>query len=139
MTPPLPYVDEHVEVVAAPRSTVWRALEEYADSRLARGVGRVGSLLLGTEPRGGFAVRERTPGERLVVGGRHRFSRYRLEFVLADAPGGTTSLSALSFAEFPGPHGAAYRVLVIRSGLHVVATTRMLRQVGRRATSASAR
>ncbi|WP_262849863.1 hypothetical protein [Mumia quercus] len=134
---PLPYIDEHVEVVAAPRSVVWAALEDYAASDLARGVGTVGSFLLGTKPRGGFAVRERTPGERLVLGGRHRFSRYRLEFALADTPRGATSLRAASFAEFPGPHGAAYRALVIRSGLHVVATTRMLRQISRRATSAS--
>ncbi|TNC39871.1 hypothetical protein [Mumia zhuanghuii] len=135
MSGSLPYVDEHTAVVAAPRGVVWSALEHYATADLAEAVRPVVARVLGTEPRGGFAVAERDPGERLVLTGRHRFSRYRLVFGLEDADGGATRLSARTYAVFPGPHGAAYRLLVLGTGFHVLATTRMLRTVRSRATA----
>ena len=50
------------------------------------------------------------------MAGRHRFSRYRLLFALAaDSRDGATRLSATTYAAFPGPHGAAYRFVVIGS------------------------
>ncbi|TDD68655.1 hypothetical protein E1262_15255 [Jiangella aurantiaca] len=103
--------------------------------------------VLGTDPRRasgvplepgatvpGFAVAAAEP-ERLVrLTGRHRFSRYALTFTLAAAPGGTM-LSARTEAAFPGPHGRAYRLLVIGSGAHRRIVGRMLRDVRRRAVT----
>jgi hypothetical protein len=133
MTGDLPYVDEQHMTVAAPRPAVWEALRRYAGSSLLRAANPRLAWLLGTDPPGGFAVAQETPGERLAMAGRHRFSRYRLVFELADAPGGGTVLTARTFAEFPGPHGFAYRTLVIGSRGHVLAVHHMLSSVRRAA------
>ena len=93
---------------------------------------RIFAWLLGPRQPAGFGVAVLGAGERVELVGRHRFSRYRLVFSLPDAAGPTT-LSATTYAAFPGPHGAAYRLLVIRTRLHVVATRRMLDAVRDRA------
>jgi hypothetical protein len=89
------------------------------------------SWLLGTDPPGGFAVAEEIPNERLALAGRHRFSRYLLVFDLAAAGshGEGTTATATTYAAFPGPHGFAYRALVIGSRGHAVAVHRMLRWI----------
>jgi hypothetical protein len=134
-TEALPVVDEHQVLVAAPVDVVWQVLGVIAlDSR----AGRVGASVLGASPRRagagplteggtvpGFAAREAVPGERLVLGGRHRFSDYALTLTLTAQPVGTL-LSARTNASFPGPHGRAYRALVISSGAHRVMVRRML-------------
>jgi hypothetical protein len=125
-----PYVDEHAIDVPAPRAQVWDALTSYVDETLASGHGTALTRLLGTSPASGFRVASRTPTERVELVGRHRFSHYRLVFSLSDSEPGATRLAATTYAAFPGPHGAAYRILVIRSCLHVLATRRMLRAVG---------
>jgi hypothetical protein len=126
-----PYVDRHGTDVPAPVPQVWTALRSYADSSLVAPplLGR----LLGADPLGGFAVTDEVPGERLDLAGRHRFSRYLLRFELTATAGGTR-LEALTFADFPGVRGRAYRSLVIGSGLHVVAVDAMLRSVRRAST-----
>lgn len=125
----LPYIDEHVVAVDAPRKPVWTALQRYTTS-LLRSVERNPLLvLLGLKPRAGFAVTDSTEQRRIVLDGRHRFSNYRLVFELTDAPGGGTVVHAHSYAAFPGVHGRAYRALVIGSRLHVVATNYMLRAI----------
>jgi hypothetical protein len=129
----LPYVDVHEVLIAVPPARVWAALE----SSLARVLGGDGSLLtrvLGCSPPSGFAVASRVEGERLELAGRHRFSRYRLVFGLAEDASGSTRLSAATYAAFPGPHGAAYRLMVVGSRAHVLATRRMLASVAARAT-----
>ncbi len=129
MADELPYIDEHTVRVDAPRKPVWTALQRYVTS-LLRGVERNPLLvLLGPQPRAGFAVAESTEQQRLILVGQHRFSRYRLAFELTDAPGGGTLVHARSYAAFPGLHGRAYRALVIGTGLHVVATNYMLRAI----------
>jgi hypothetical protein len=90
--------------------------------------------VLGTEPRAGFEIAERTPDVRLSLVGRHRFSRYLLAFELADAPGGSTQLRAQTYAAFPGVRGRVYRALVIGSRGHAIATNGMLRSVRRSVT-----
>ena len=85
--------------------------------------------MLGCSPPSGFGVASRVEGERLELAGRHRFSRYRLVFALAADASGGTRLSATTYAAFPGPHGAAYRFVVIGLGPHVLATRRMLAAV----------
>jgi hypothetical protein len=125
----LPYVDEHRIEIAAPRDLVWTALRRYADSSL-RLAGPM-RLLLRAEPPAGFAVAREVPNRHLALAGRHRFSRYLLAFDLADGADGTTVLSARSHAAFPGPHGRAYRALVIGTRGHVVAVKHILRGVRR--------
>ncbi len=67
-----------------------------------------------------------------MLEGRHRFSRYRLAFEIVPLGGGSR-LKAITHAAFPGLVGQAYRTLVIGTKGHVVATTRILRAVKRRA------
>lgn len=137
----LPYTDEHVtDVGGASREQVWRALTRVLHG-WTRGGGHV-ARALGCEPaRGGvafdgspgqtlpgFRVVEAEPGRRLVLRGRHRFSRYELTFLLDDG-----RLHAQTHAAFPGPLGRVYRAAVIGSGGHRVVTRRLLRDVARRA------
>ena len=140
----LPYIDEHSRHVTAPPDAVWSALGR-AIELLPRVPVRVLTSLLGTKPRAargnpltegatvpGFLVTEAVPGERLVLTGRHRFSEYELIFVLVPDRNGTR-LCAQSYARFPGPHGRAYRAMVIGSGGHRIAVGRMLSTIARRA------
>lgn len=129
----LPYIDEHAVRIAAPRAIVWTALEQYVAAFLRRTEAGLLARLLGTEPRAGFEVAERAQPDRLVLVGRHRFSRYQLAFELTDGADGATELCATTHAEFPGVRGRVYRALVIGTRLHVVATTRILRSIRRRA------
>jgi hypothetical protein len=139
MSDELPFVDEHSVAVAAPRAEVFVALERYVE----RGLGanpwpKAGfTFLLGAQPAAGFEVVERTSPDRLVLAGRHRFSHHRLTFELDDGPAeGETTLRAVTHAAFPGLHGRAYRAAVISSGLHEVATKRILDAIRRRAETA---
>jgi hypothetical protein len=135
----LPYVDQHALTIAAPRAAVWAALEGYiADTLGATKMPLLGRVL-GTDPPSGFGVAQREPERRLALAGRHRFSRYRLVFELADESddGEGTVLRALTYAMFPGAHGRAYRMLVIGTRLHVLATRGILRAVARRSVDGS--
>ncbi|MEB3065015.1 hypothetical protein [[Mycobacterium] zoologicum] len=125
----LPYIDEHVVRVDAPREPVWAALQRYTTSLLSSVKRNPLLVPLGLQPRAGFAVAESIEQRRISLVGRHRFSRYRLVFELSDDPGGATLLRARSYAAFPGLHGRAYRALVIGTRLHVVATNYMLRAI----------
>jgi hypothetical protein len=129
----LPFVDLHSVTVAAPREAVWAALQDQVATSLLLSDRHPLGRVLGTVPRAGFAVSGTVPTERLVLTGRHRFSRYRLTFELADGPGATTELRAVTEAAFPGVRGRVYRALVIGSGAHSVAAARILRSVRRRA------
>jgi hypothetical protein len=138
-----PLVDERRVVAGAPADAVWASVVRHFTAPRRRGRADLLAVVLGAEPRGegtmpGFGVAEEAPPRRLRLAGRHRFSRYALEFVVTPGPGGT-ALSARTYAEFPGPHGAAYRALVIRSGVHAVVTRRMLRQLAAAAAGAAAR
>lgn len=144
----LPFVDEHKIAIDVSRDLVWTALRDYATTSIGLPHGHLLALLLAPVPPSGFEIAETIPGTRLVLTGRHRFSRYTLVFELdtptpdsGAAPGsdpspGRTVLRARTYAEFPGVRGRAYRALVIGTGAHVVATTRMLRAVQRRARPA---
>lgn len=125
-----PHVDTHAILVDAPPEDVWSALERYVETIGATGLPLV-ARILGTEPASGFAVEQREAPRLLALAGRHRFSRYRLVFELEAARGGGTELRAVTYAEFPGLHGAVYRALVIGTRLHVLATRGMLHAVRR--------
>lgn len=110
---------------------MWRALEQVVAGLVRSGGRRPLTRMLGTEPPAGFAIAEQVEPARLVLRGRHRFSRYELAFDLGDAGPGRTRLRATTRAAFPGPHGRVYRALVIGTRLHVVATRGLLRRVAR--------
>jgi hypothetical protein len=127
----LPYVDEHTITIPSPRHQSWAGLERFVATRLYRTERTILGRLLGTESPGGFEVAERTPQQRLTLAGRHRFSRYRLVFELIDAPDRTTTMLAKTYAAFPGLPGRVYRAAVIGTGVHRLATNRLLRAVRR--------
>ncbi len=133
--PDLPYVDEHAIAIAAPRDVVWTALRRYATTLVGMSDGNPLAGVLGTAPRSGFEVAEEVPGNKLVLAGRHWFSRYTLVFELHDLANDRTGLRATTYAAFPGPHGWMYRALVIGSRAHVLATNHMLRAVRQRSLS----
>ena len=124
----------------ASRDRVWAALP--AALRREIGGGEIVARVLGCDPpRGtaafdgeagqtlpGFRVVESEPQRRLTLEGKHRFSRYRLTFVLDD-----DRLRAQTHAEFPGVLGRLYRAAVIGTGGHRLVTRHLLRKVIARA------
>jgi hypothetical protein len=135
--PALPYVDEHSVDIREPRDVAWTALEQFATG-LGFGRGNPLAAILGTQPRGGFRVAERVPGERLSLEGRHHFSRYRLVFELVPSTAGAIRLRATTYAAFPGLQGRVYRALVIGSRGHALATAQMVRIIRRRSAKLAA-
>jgi len=123
--PTLPFVDEHTALLSGSVEQCWAALEAYARKALLAGHGNLLGPLLGTEPSAGFGVELREPPSRLRLAGRHRFSRYALDFRLTDQGNGSL-LVAQTYAQFPGLAGQAYRTAVIRSGAHRILMKRML-------------
>jgi len=135
MTSELPYVDTHRTTIAASRDRVWSALREYVDTSLGAHKAMPLAWLLGTEPQSGFGVLRETPEERLTLAGRHRFAKYELVFDLTEDADGRTVLSAQTYSAFPGPHGRIYRLLVISTRTHVLATNHILHTINREATA----
>ncbi|HEV7710000.1 MAG TPA: hypothetical protein VGP16_17535 [Asanoa sp.] len=136
----LPFVDERQVHIAAPAEAVWAELVDRA-RRIGGGGAAWYAPLVGAQPRTasgppltegatlpGFAVVEAVPGHRLLLRGRHRFSRYALEVTLTD-DSGQTDLTARTDAAFPGAFGWCYRQLVIGSGAHAVLVGRLLKGI----------
>lgn len=145
-------LDEHAVVIDAAGADVWPLLLDTVDrafsrpgaAAYARAVGSTDAGAGGPRPlaRGstvpGFRVVSMTPGSEVVLVGRHRFSSYALILRLTAEAAGRSRLRAESRAEFPGLLGGGYRLLVVRSGGHVIAVRRLLRGVKQRAESARA-
>ncbi len=142
----LPFVDEHETTIAAPIGDVWEALEATVGGFASRRGGASVARALGcehTEPSGdrgrigsttpGFIVTRAVRPSVLALMGAHRFSCYALVFRLTDNLDGTVRLAAETRAEFPGRAGTAYRLAVIGTRGHVLATNSILRAVRRRA------
>jgi hypothetical protein len=139
-TDELPYVDEHSYSIDAPVEVVWSALLRVL-RRQGRGAAHL-TRLLGCEPAQGtpgftgrpgdavpgFRVVDAEPGKRLALHGRHRFARYSLTFLFADA-----QLRAQTHAAFPGILGRLYRAAVIGTGGHRLITRMILRHIARAA------
>src|SRR3954471_5558010 len=121
----LPYIDEHFQQIDAPAGAVWAALLNVLRRQMSGSATFM--RLLGCNPgRGtatftgapgdavpGFRVVAAEPGKRLVLRGRHRFSRYELTFVIEG-----DHLRAETHAAFPRLRGQLYRAAVIGSGGH---------------------
>jgi len=132
----LPYIDEHAIAVGGSRADTWAALVRGLGAELTGGAPL--ARLLGCDPATrsarfegrvgdsvpGFRVVESDPGRRLALQGCHRFSRYRLTFLVADG-----QLRARTHAAFPGVHGRLYRAAVIGTGGHRIATRLMLHRL----------
>lgn len=141
------YIDEHTREISAAPEVVWDALMDML-GRLSPRLPDPLAAAWGLQPRSrrgpwnrnptvrdtipGFAVAASDPAHRLVLTGRHRFSDYELHFTLEQGTGGSTELTATTFADFPGLRGAVYRALVITSGAHRIAVQRMLDRVAQR-------
>ena len=149
----LPHIDAHAVEVAAPAGVVWVALlETLPRGFTANPAGRAGAALLGCayrrpdgplDRRGstlvGFRVARAEPPSQLALEGEHRFSRYALTFDIEPAEGAENRslLRATTDAAFPGPHGRAYRALVIGTRAHVVLVRRLLDGIRRSAERAA--
>ena len=126
------FVDEHATALAVPPETAYAAVRAEIDELLGRWVSSVVTRLLGTTPRAGFEVAEDGPPRLLSLAGRHRFSSYVLEFRVESTATGSV-VTAVTYADFPGPRGRVYRALVIGSRGHVFAVRRILAGIHRRA------
>jgi Protein of unknown function (DUF2867) len=115
----LHYIDEHAITIAAGREETWSALLR----------------IMCRDPRNpasapvGFVLEEALPPARYALKGRHPFAVYRWVFELDGETPQRTRLRALTWANFPGPHGRLYRALVIGTGGHRVAVRRTLRRI----------
>jgi hypothetical protein len=145
----LPYIDEHRICIAATCEDMWGALMSVLRTQLDGAAAAPLTRMLGLRPpelRGdwygalrpgdslpGFQVAESQPPARLALRGAHRFSRYALVFELDAIGAAGCSLSARSWAAFPGLAGRGYRAIVIGTGGHRLVVRRLLHRVARRA------
>ena len=128
------YVDEHAATLDVPPDRAFQAVTDEVGDMLRPGRHALLTRVLGTVPRAGFEIAERDPPRLLSLAGRHRFSRYVLDFRVEERGDGGSVVTAVTYADFPGPHGAAYRMLVIGSRGHVLAVRRMLAGIRRAAS-----
>ena len=149
IVPPLPHVDEHSIVIAADREAVWPALERVVDRvgtpRFARLLGCEDTEASGPRPLAegssvpGFHVARLDDASELALAGRHRFSDYELVFRIDDLGAGRARLRAETRAIFPGRRGAVYRMLLMGTRAHVLATRRLIAAVAREAEARARR
>lgn len=144
----LPYVDEHAVTVAAPPQPIFDAIASVlrrtfgpSDNPVIRVLGAQPSRTSGGPLRAGstfpaFAVDGYDEQSVLALTGRHRFSHYALVFRLAPAGADRTTVTAETRAVFPGWHGTVYRMLVIGTKGHVLATRRLLAMIRDQAQAA---
>lgn len=126
------YVDEHDTPLDVPVAQAWDAVRRVVDDLVGGGHGRRLTRLLATVPAEGFAVAEAQPPYLLGLAGRHRFSDYVLDLRVSPAGSGSRVV-AVTYADFPGARGTAYRGAVIGSRAHVLAVRRILAAVRDRA------
>jgi len=126
------YVDEHAADLPVPVPAAWDAVRRFADDLLARGGDSRLTGLLATDPPAGFAVTEEQRPHLLSLTGRHQFSDYVLDLRVSPRSTGSR-VTAVTYADFPGAGGRAYRTAVVGSRGHVVAVRRILAAIGEHA------
>jgi hypothetical protein len=142
----LPFVDEHSLEIDAPPERVWDAAVAISRGAFGTSGGGLFARVVGcedTEVQGepgaegstivGFHVETSRPPRELGLAGRHRFSEYRLTFLVDRLDDGCSRVRAQTHARFPGLHGRLYRAAVIGSGAHVRVTRRLLARIAERA------
>ncbi len=128
----VPFVDDHTRTVAASPAATWRAARDLVDVPL-RGVAGRYARLVGIHGDRAFTLDRAEAPYLLGFSGEHRFSRYQLTFVLRPLGPNRTAITAHTSAVFPGVAGRLYRLAVIDSRAHVLATRFILRRIARRA------
>ncbi|WP_454859274.1 SRPBCC family protein [Promicromonospora soli] len=141
MSGPRRYRDVRATSIAAPPDVAWRAVldqvEVLGPARYVRLIGCRDTQARGPRPLAagsavpGFRVTTADPPHQLVLDGVHRFSVYTLTFRLVP-DGAGTRLEAHTDATFPGVLGAIYRLLVIDSRFHKLATRSIVARIQRR-------
>lgn len=142
MTGPRRYRDVRAVTLAAPPDVVWQAVLDQVEvlgqpSWYVRLIGCRDRQAAGPRPLApgsvvpGFRVATADPETQLVLDGVHRFSVYTLTFRLVPTDAGTR-LEAHTDATFPGVLGAIYRLLVIDSRFHKLATRSIVARIRRR-------
>jgi hypothetical protein len=128
----LPFVDEHGITFERSPEEVWEQLERTAPSTGFRVTESTAPVTESTAPvtESAAPVTKSTGPAKLVLEGRHPFSRYALVFLIEPRAEGGTRAVAQTWAAFPGAAGRVYRALVIGSGIHAVLVRRMLRRLG---------
>lgn len=137
----LPYVDTHSVSVAAPPDAVFDGIQTTLTRFGGPAAVAYARLVVcedATEPPVGFHVASAERPREILLAGRHRFSRYELKLTIEPAGDGSV-LSAQTNAAFPGVHGRLYRLAVIGTRAHVLATRRILEVFKRRAERAAVR
>jgi hypothetical protein len=123
----LPFVDEHAIDVDGSPGQVWEALQRTAPSTGFRVTESAAPAARVTESAAAAALG--SAPAKLVLEGRHPFSKYALVFLIEAREDGGSRARAQTWAAFPGPQGRVYRALVIGSGMHAVLVRRMLRRL----------
>jgi hypothetical protein len=142
MTGPRRYRDVRTAMLTASPEIVWRAVLDQVEvlglpSWYVRLIGCRDRQAAGPRPLAagsvvpGFKVTTADPPTEIVLDGVHRFSVYTLTFRAVPTDAGTR-LEAHSDATFPGVLGAIYRLLVIDSRFHKLATRSIVRRIRRR-------
>jgi hypothetical protein len=144
MIPPdLPFLDQHERLVIRPPAETFTAMCDVLASslsgRFARAYGRLvrsapnpsafrPGLVTGDELVG-FTVEQIAPPQRVVMAGRHRFARYRLEITVTPVTATTSRVAMRTSADFPGRAGSLYRLGIVTSGGHMAVTRMLLRRI----------
>ena len=140
----LGFLDEHAVVVEAAPDTVWDAVLGMVRGTFDGTGARLFARVVGCDPPApsgwddpgvgttvvGFRIVEANRPGRLVVEGRHHFSRYGIVFRIEPTDRGTRC-TIESRADFPGIRGRLYRLAVVGTRGHVLAVRRMLRDIAR--------
>jgi hypothetical protein len=142
----LPAIDEHAVVVRASVEDTWDAIVATLPRSLGGGLAERYARAVGCEQTAaqgdpatigstlpGFIVARSIRPAMLTLLGEHRFSRYALVFKVDRLDDDRSLLRAETRADFPGARGRIYRALVIGTRGHIVAVTRILRAIRRRA------